>query len=444
MSAGNKSSKNTREKQSLRILFSPIGSSDPLTILGDGPMLHIVRHYKPDKVVLFLPPKAAELEKKDARNKNAIELLSKEQGRQTPEIVYEYSDSTEDHRYDFYIERFAEILNRLDTENPNSLIIVNVSSGIVSMDQALVAFDAFDSLGLRALQVERPPKNESASKSKDEPSDFDLEELWSSDPDRNDARRNRCVEVESAHFSDLIIRDNIRSLVNSYDYAAASYLAGQSKTFPDNAKKLIDGCVVREELDYVSAAEFFKGSEFAFDPSNRLQEYIWVLEVYILRRQWVDYLRAITPALFETFHNYIKNQLKIPDDAWLKCTRNNNTDTDEYRLDGEKIRDNESLCKALSGNSIQGNPFVSNGYFIRLIEALAPENDDRVRLMLQLRKLEEGARHPLAHTTCRAEKEKLEAAGGMTLEDSLEALFKLNNIKPGLYDRINQAIIEML
>ncbi len=33
------------------ILFSPIGTADPITALGDGPMLHIVRHYRPIVVV---------------------------------------------------------------------------------------------------------------------------------------------------------------------------------------------------------------------------------------------------------------------------------------------------------------------------------------------------------------------------------------------------------
>ncbi len=444
MSKSNKTEENDQENNSKRILFSPVGSTDPLTMLGDGSMLHIVRHYQPDEIVLFLSPKMAELEDKDSRNKRAIELLSKEQGRDTPEIIYEHSDSSDGHRYDFYIEKFADILTKLDTENPDSLIIVNVSSGNVAMDQALVAFDAFDRLGMRALEVSPPSKNASSSRNSQNSSEFDLQTLWDLNPDKNNARTNRCFEVESAHFSDLILRDNIRALVNDYDYKAASYLVGQSRSFPVSAKNLIDGCVARMELDDARAAKLFSETEFVYDPTKRLREYIWMLEVYLLRQQWADYLRAITPALFETFHAYVKNKLKISDEAWLKCIHNDSTDTDEYRLDSEKIHENESLCKALSGKSIQGNPFVSNGYFSHLVEALAPENDNEANLLLRLRKLEEGARHPLAHTTCPVKKESLEAAGGMTLEDSLDALFKLNNVKAGLYERINKAIIEML
>lgn len=38
----------------MKVLFSPIGNSDPWSNDRDGAMLHIVRHYQPDIVVLFL------------------------------------------------------------------------------------------------------------------------------------------------------------------------------------------------------------------------------------------------------------------------------------------------------------------------------------------------------------------------------------------------------
>lgn len=49
------------------ILFSPIGTADPITALGDGPMLHIVRHYRPIVVVLFLSAEIAAFENADRR-----------------------------------------------------------------------------------------------------------------------------------------------------------------------------------------------------------------------------------------------------------------------------------------------------------------------------------------------------------------------------------------
>ena len=46
-----------------RILFSPIGDTDPVRYCYDGACLHIVRHYHPDKVVLFLTKAMSEKEK---------------------------------------------------------------------------------------------------------------------------------------------------------------------------------------------------------------------------------------------------------------------------------------------------------------------------------------------------------------------------------------------
>ena len=37
----------------MKVLFSPIGNSDPWSNDRDGAMLHIVRHYQPDIVVFF-------------------------------------------------------------------------------------------------------------------------------------------------------------------------------------------------------------------------------------------------------------------------------------------------------------------------------------------------------------------------------------------------------
>ena len=41
-------------KDRKRVLFSPIGTTDPIRDCYDGGCLHIVRHYRPQKVVLYL------------------------------------------------------------------------------------------------------------------------------------------------------------------------------------------------------------------------------------------------------------------------------------------------------------------------------------------------------------------------------------------------------
>ena len=38
----------------MKILYSAIGTTDPIRGCYDGAMLHIIRHYKPDMAVLFI------------------------------------------------------------------------------------------------------------------------------------------------------------------------------------------------------------------------------------------------------------------------------------------------------------------------------------------------------------------------------------------------------
>ena len=48
----------------MKVLFSPVGGTDPITNFRDGAMLHICRHYQPDKVYLYLSKEMCELHDK--------------------------------------------------------------------------------------------------------------------------------------------------------------------------------------------------------------------------------------------------------------------------------------------------------------------------------------------------------------------------------------------
>ena len=51
----------------MRILFSPVGGSDPIKRMLDGPMLHCCRVYKPDIVCLYFTQSMLEYENRDQR-----------------------------------------------------------------------------------------------------------------------------------------------------------------------------------------------------------------------------------------------------------------------------------------------------------------------------------------------------------------------------------------
>ena len=57
------------------VLFSPIGSTDPISNCRDGGMLHIARIYKPSKVILYFSDEMLAFEKTDHRYTRALSLL---------------------------------------------------------------------------------------------------------------------------------------------------------------------------------------------------------------------------------------------------------------------------------------------------------------------------------------------------------------------------------
>ena len=60
-----------------KILFSPIGGTDPISNFRDGAMLHICRIYKPDIVYLYLSKEMCEFQEKDDIYRYCLEQLGK-------------------------------------------------------------------------------------------------------------------------------------------------------------------------------------------------------------------------------------------------------------------------------------------------------------------------------------------------------------------------------
>ena len=160
-------------------LFSPVGTADPITQLGDGPMLHIVRNRRPDRVVLYMSPAMAAFQQADERYTKAIELLAESLKMPAPEIELIESRFEEVYRFDRYIEEFEPLLKQY--AGADEALLVNASSGTAGMAQALVALGSFGRLNLELLQVITPKKGINGQRDREDPNDYDLDALWEFD-----------------------------------------------------------------------------------------------------------------------------------------------------------------------------------------------------------------------------------------------------------------------
>ena len=70
----------------MRLLFTCMGTSDPVRGYHDGPMLHIIRHYRPEVICVFLSGEAAALDSCGARLDTVLSHVQNNWGGYAPEL----------------------------------------------------------------------------------------------------------------------------------------------------------------------------------------------------------------------------------------------------------------------------------------------------------------------------------------------------------------------
>lgn len=417
-------------------LFSPVGTADPITQLGDGPMLHIIRHRKPDKVVLFLSPAMATYQQQDQRYTRAIELLAESAGISALEVQLKESAFEEVYRFDRYIEEFEPILKTLSLEDD---VLVNVSSGTAGMAQALVALGSFGRLNLELLQVVTPKRGINSRNDRENPNKYDLDLLWELDQEIESDAESRIVSVATPNFSERLLKENVITLVHGYEYKAAYKLASQMNTANEVTKHMIEAAACRLNLDGNLPAKVFGGTDVSYKANDLLLEYLYAMEVRLMQGHWADFVRALSPALTELMKR--KLQSCLPEEKYVLFERGKPTG----RYNVGAIDADQRLKNTLSWCHYENkNAFVTNDAYCRLVQEYC--EDSRTRdLILKLRNAERNCRNPLAHTLKASPKVALEKLCCMKLGDIMSALFELHgSAKPGLYDRINQYIIDSI
>ena len=121
-----------------RILFSPLGDSDPVRNCYDGACLHIVRHYQPTQVVLFYTAEMERKERRDHRYTRALKRLAPQ-----CEVREIFSGIESPQQFDAFQGVLPEAVGALADAHPAAQILLNLSSGTPQMKtvMALLSVD---------------------------------------------------------------------------------------------------------------------------------------------------------------------------------------------------------------------------------------------------------------------------------------------------------------
>lgn len=418
-------------------LFSPVGTADPITQLGDGPMLHIVRNRRPDRVVLYMSPAMAAFQQADERYTKAIELLAESLKMPAPEIELIESRFEEVYRFDRYIEEFEPLLKQY--AGADEALLVNASSGTAGMAQALVALGSFGRLNLELLQVITPKKGINGQRDREDPNDYDLDALWEFDCEIERDAACRIVAVRTPNFSERLLRENVIALCRNFEYEAAFGLVQQMGSASAGAKRMIEAAAARLNLDGALPAKVFGGTDLGYKANDLLVEYLYAMEVRLEQGHWAEFMRALSPALTELMKKSLRAFL--PEESYVQFKDGKPT----QRYNVSAIDSDSRLAEVLYPCHYRNEgAFISNDAYARLVKAYCGDRDVAEKID-SLRYVERKSRNSLAHSLRASTRGMIEKECDMSLNGIMETLFELHgSAKPGLYGRINEAIVAAL
>lgn len=180
----------------MRILYTPVGDTDPIRGCYDGGMLHIVRHYNPDMAILVL---SKDMEQKEESNRRFSKALKYVKADLDIKLIYTGLEDV--HRIDTlqpFVDHFYEMLS----EYPDAEILINLSSGTPQM-KLIMSYLSVEHDAVRGIQVDSPQGGSNRS----EPAvndDEDIEIVIENNFDDQEDTENRCHEPQMGYILSLI------------------------------------------------------------------------------------------------------------------------------------------------------------------------------------------------------------------------------------------------
>ena len=444
-----------------RILFSPIGGTDPISENNckDGSLLHICRVYKPDKVILYMSKEIIEKHIKDNRYIYCLNKLCELQHRTMEYIIIERPDLEKVYEFDYFYEDFKPIIDQIseDEMEEEDELLINISSGTPSMKSGLAVLMTMSEYPCRMIQVTTPAKkmNEHTH------SDFDIKELWELDDDNDPNYENRCIEISCPTLAVIKKEEMIKRHLKSYDYSAALDIAKSlSKSRREkyynllvmaHFRYLLNIKMVDEKIDTVPKELFPVRS----GDGRKMFEYALQLQIKMLRKEYADFLRALTPLIFDLFVAVLKDSCKVNIKDYTSLYSKKDKDTGKItkvrKWDKSKLMNTE--IDHILNVSYTNKPFRYEEIYsdnLKYIILKKSPDDSLIKLVKDLRSVESIIRNMAAHTIVSIDDSVIHEMTGFHAQEimrKIKKLFTYTKISHSsddwyAYDKMNDYIIE--
>lgn len=427
----------------MKILFSPIGMTDPIRFCRDGAALNIARNYRPDIIYLYMAKEIVEFHRADNRYIYCFERLGEDIGKQFEIKVIERPELEDVQLFDSFIAEFREILEDIHSAHPNDEIILNVSSGTPAMKSALQILSL--KLGFACTPVQVTSPNQKSNPRIDDEAGLTPEEHWEfNESDEND---NRCVVSKNANLLDEFRKQTVIDMVWAYNYTAACAIAEESPAFSQKCREMLDGACARLKLKHKKTSLIF--GKYGVKAINNvpkecldLYEYLLVLKVKLHNEEYADFLRALTPAIVNLFELYLSKKCGICADDYTTMKKGKRI------WDGSKLAGTEILSylnTQYAGFNTSGD--INSDSLNKLIQKFSSDgNADNCAKALR-EDIEQGVRNRAAHTIVAVTADEIKKETGFSPEEIFGKLIEMFrycgfDFDEKCYDKMNDAIIE--
>ena len=443
----------------MRILFTPAGDTDPVRGCYDGAILHILRHYPADKVILFL---TKDMEEKESE----MHCYTRGIASVAPDVTVEIlrSGITEPQKYEKLTAIQDAFASAYDA-HPEAEWLLNVSSGTPQI-KTVMALLALDYPRTKAIQVSSPEGKSNRGNQPCETAGKHVEML-DCNLDAEPGAVNRCEEPPLLLLKRHSLLRQVTSLVRNYEYAGALQIVRQNKNcFSPISEKLLQHAALRRDLMWKEANKViaqYEGKPL-IEGAGDFSEYFQVMEMRQRKKQYPEFIVKLSPILAFLGMQYIQ---KIPGFTlseigyWKKDRAGNQI----FYIDRERMNQNwrglVSYLENAFGGMLRPGP-ICFSLIVLISEYLEEgklhgnEKHGRItRLFKELRSVEESVRNPIAHEITNMSDERIQSltknvvGKGLSSKEILQRLHELARLIRGsdirwTYDELNDKIIKSL
>lgn len=314
-----------------KVLLTFAGNTDPTRGNYDGPILHICRYYKPEKIYLILT------EEMKKRNENRIyeKSINENLKNYNPKVEYINTNIKDAHLFDIYFDVINNTFKRIKEKHPNSEVLVNLTSGTSQMTANLISY-IIDSTNINILpiQVSTP-----AEKGNDTKVVNDLYKVIDEGENNYDNieefKTNRIIFPDLRRYSRILVKNQIQELLKQYKYTTCIELLKRNVfnqnnelsillNFADDRKHLKGLENYKKENDINKKLDILNNKKyndiyyykkdkkkFKVDKWYQIVDYFTLARIEGESRNIGRYILMLEPLIVNIYFSILENILKI-------------------------------------------------------------------------------------------------------------------------------------